>query len=60
MLQNICSYSECGRYCKNSGVEFSIDYKNKFSDDFSVSLGYNVAFLENLILEVNNGRFWIY
>jgi TonB-linked SusC/RagA family outer membrane protein len=40
---------------RNSGVEFSIDYKNKFSDNFSMSVGYNVTFLENEVLEVNNG-----
>ncbi|MGO4816790.1 SusC/RagA family TonB-linked outer membrane protein [Flavobacterium sp. W22_SRS_FP1] len=44
---------------KNSGVEFSVDYKNKFSDSFSLSLGYNVTFLENKVLEVNNGTGFI-
>lgn len=44
---------------RNSGVEFSIDYKNKFSENFNMSLGYNVTFLENEVLEVNNGTGFI-
>jgi TonB-linked SusC/RagA family outer membrane protein len=44
---------------RNSGLEFSIDYKEKFSDSFSLSLGYNVTFLKNEVLEVNNGTGFI-
>ncbi|GIZ10528.1 TonB-dependent receptor [Flavobacterium sp. UMI-01] len=44
---------------RNSGLEFSIDYKTKFSDDFDMSLGYNVTFLKNKVLEVNNGTGFI-
>jgi hypothetical protein len=44
---------------RNSGVEFSIDYKNQFSENFSMSVGYNVTFLENEVLEVNNGTGFI-
>jgi TonB-linked SusC/RagA family outer membrane protein len=44
---------------RNSGLEFSIDYKNKFSDDFSMSVGYNITFLKNEVLEVNNGTGFI-
>jgi len=44
---------------RNSGFEFSIDYKEKFSDAFSLSLGYNVTFLKNEVLEVNNGTGFI-
>lgn len=44
---------------KNSGIEFAIDYKNKFSENFSLNLGYNVTFLENKVLEVNNGTGFI-
>lgn len=44
---------------RNSGLEFSIDYKNKFSDNFSMSVGYNVTFLKNEVLEVNNGTGFI-
>lgn len=40
---------------RNSGVEFAIDYKEKFSDSFSMSLGYNVTFIKNEVLQVNNG-----
>ncbi|MDI5949321.1 SusC/RagA family TonB-linked outer membrane protein [Flavobacterium yafengii] len=40
---------------RNSGLEFAIDYKNKFSDNFSMSVGYNVTFLKNEVLAVNNG-----
>ncbi|MFV8362693.1 SusC/RagA family TonB-linked outer membrane protein [Flavobacterium sp. ZT3P35] len=44
---------------RNSGLEFAIDYKNKFSDNFSLSVGYNVTFLKNEVLEVNNGTGYI-
>jgi len=44
---------------RNSGFEFSIDYKEKFSDSFSMSVGYNVTFLKNEVLEVNNGTGFI-
>jgi TonB-linked SusC/RagA family outer membrane protein len=37
---------------RNSGVEFSIDYKNSFSDDFSMSIGYNVTLLKNEVVEI--------
>lgn len=44
---------------RNSGIEFAIDYKEKVSDNFSMSVGYNVTFLENKVLEVNNGTGFI-
>ena len=44
---------------RNSGLEFAIDYKNKFTDNFSMSVGYNVTFLKNEVLEVNNGTGYI-
>jgi len=44
---------------RNSGIEFSVDYKTKFSNDFSMSLGYNVTFLKNEVLAVNNGTGFI-
>lgn len=44
---------------RNSGFEFAIDYKEKFSDSFSMSLGYNVTFLKNEVLEVNNSTHYI-
>ncbi|MBB1193412.1 SusC/RagA family protein [Flavobacterium sp. SOK18b] len=40
---------------RNTGLELALDYKNKFSDSFSLSVGYNVTFLKNEVLEVNNG-----
>lgn len=40
---------------RNSGFEFAIDYKEKLSENFSLSLGYNVTFIKNEVLEVNNG-----
>ena len=40
---------------RNSGFEFALDYKNKFSENFSISVGYNITFLKNEVLEVNNG-----
>ncbi len=42
---------------KNSGLEFSVDYKNNFSDDFSMSIGYNVTFLKNEVTEINGTDF---
>nr|WP_315240251.1 TonB-dependent receptor [uncultured Flavobacterium sp.] len=44
---------------RNSGFEFAIDYKEKFSDTFSMSVGYNVTFLKNEVLEVNNATHYI-
>ncbi|MGL2999308.1 SusC/RagA family TonB-linked outer membrane protein [Flavobacterium sp. RSSB_23] len=44
---------------RNSGLEFAIDYKHTFENEFSLSLGYNVTFLKNKVLEVNNGTGFI-
>ncbi|RUT71841.1 TonB-dependent receptor [Flavobacterium cupreum] len=44
---------------RNSGFEFAIDYKEKFSDAFSMSVGYNVTFLKNEVFEVNNETHYI-
>jgi TonB-linked SusC/RagA family outer membrane protein len=44
---------------RNSGIEFAVDYKTNFSNEFTMSLGYNVTFLENKVLEVNNGTGFI-
>ena len=44
---------------RNSGLEFAIDYKDKFSDNFSMSVGYNVTFLKNEVLAVDNGTGFI-
>jgi outer membrane receptor protein involved in Fe transport len=32
---------------RNEGIEFSANFSNKFSDDFNMSLGYNVTVLRN-------------
>ena len=39
---------------RNSGVEFAIDYKTNLSENFSISLGYNVTLIKNKVLKVNN------
>jgi TonB-linked SusC/RagA family outer membrane protein len=44
---------------RNSGFEFAIDYKQKFSDSFSLNVGYNVTFIKNEVLKVNNGTGFI-
>nr|WP_315145986.1 TonB-dependent receptor [uncultured Flavobacterium sp.] len=44
---------------RNSGVEFSMDFKHSFDNDFSLSLGYNVTFLKNEVLAVDNGTGFI-
>ncbi|KAF2517687.1 SusC/RagA family TonB-linked outer membrane protein [Flavobacterium foetidum] len=44
---------------KNSGFEFAIDYKEKLSDSFNISVGYNVTLLKNEVTEVNNGTGFI-
>lgn len=42
---------------KNSGLEFSVDYKNNFTDDFSINVAYNVTFLKNEVTEINGTEF---
>lgn len=32
---------------RNEGIEFAVNYSNKFSDDFNMNLGYNVTVLRN-------------
>lgn len=44
---------------RNSGVEFSMDFKHTFTNDLSLSLGYNVTFLKNEVLAVDNGTGFI-
>ena len=39
---------------RNTGLEFSINYKKTVSDNFKFSLGYNVTTLKNEVLSVNN------
>jgi hypothetical protein len=42
---------------RNEGGEFSISYKNKFSDNFNMSLGYNVTLIKNNVTEINGANF---
>ncbi|PKB15516.1 TonB-dependent receptor [Flavobacterium sp. 5] len=44
---------------KNTGVEFAIDYSKTFSNKLSLSLGYNVTFIKNVVTEVKNGTHYI-
>jgi len=39
---------------RNKGFEFSINYKDKITDDFSFAVGYNFTTLDNEVLKVNN------
>jgi TonB-linked SusC/RagA family outer membrane protein len=39
---------------RNSGFEFSINYKETLSDNFKIALGYNVTTIKNEVLSVNN------
>lgn len=40
---------------KNYGLEFAVGFNDKLSDNFSYSVNYNVTFIKNKVLEVNNG-----
>jgi TonB-linked SusC/RagA family outer membrane protein len=40
---------------KNYGLELAVGYKNKVTDSFSFDVNYNVTFIKNKVLEVNNG-----
>ncbi len=40
---------------RNTGVELAIGYRGSFSQDFSYRLNYNVTYLQNEVLEVDNG-----
>ncbi|PZR22972.1 MAG: SusC/RagA family protein [Flavobacterium psychrophilum] len=40
---------------ENKGVELALTYSDKIGDDFSYKASYNVTFLKNEVLEVNNG-----
>ncbi len=42
---------------RNEGVEFAINYKNKFSENFSLNLGYNVTVLKNNVTQINGAEF---
>jgi len=40
---------------KNYGVELAAGYKTQIGKDLSIDVNYNVTFLKNKVLEVNNG-----
>lgn len=40
---------------ENKGLELALTYSDKIGDDFSFRTSYNVTFLKNEVLEVNNG-----
>ena len=42
---------------RNQGAEFSINYKENFSDDFRMGISYNLTYLENEVTEVNGAEF---
>lgn len=42
---------------RNEGLEFSVNYSNKFSDDFKMSVGYNVTVLKNKVTEIIGADF---
>lgn len=46
-----------GGTTRNQGLEFSINYKQAFSDDFKVNLAYNMTYLENEVTQVNGAEF---
>ena len=39
---------------RNRGLEFAINYKEKFSENFKIGIGYNITTIKNEVLEVNN------
>ena len=43
----------------NKGWEFALNYNQNFSDDFSISAGYNISFLDNEVTRVDNGTGYI-
>ncbi|MCO6148875.1 TonB-dependent receptor [Flavobacterium sp. NRK1] len=40
---------------RNSGLELALTYKDRITENFSISASYNVTFLKNEVTEVNNG-----
>lgn len=44
---------------RNRGVEFAIGYSDQITDDFSFSVNYNIATLDNEVLFVNNDNGFI-
>ncbi|MHA3787188.1 SusC/RagA family TonB-linked outer membrane protein [Flavobacterium hauense] len=44
---------------ENKGLELALTYSDKIGDDFNFRASYNVTFLKNEVLEVNNGTGYI-
>ena len=44
---------------ENKGIDLSINFRHSFSDDFSMSVGYNLTTVKNKALEVNNAAGFI-
>jgi TonB-linked SusC/RagA family outer membrane protein len=42
---------------RNEGIEFAVNFKEDFSKDFSINLGYNVTLLKNNVTEINGAEF---
>ncbi len=42
---------------RNAGLEFAVNYKDNFSDDFSINLGYNITLIKNNVTEINGAKF---
>ncbi|MBZ9651703.1 TonB-dependent receptor [Psychroflexus sp. CCL10W] len=42
---------------RNKGIEFSVDYSESFSDDFTLSAGFNVATVSNEVKRVSGAAF---
>lgn len=40
---------------ENKGLELALTYNDKIGDDFTIRASYNVTFLQNEVLQVNNG-----
>lgn len=44
---------------ENKGLELALTYNEKIGDDFNIRASYNVTFLKNEVLEVNNGTGYV-
>lgn len=44
---------------RNQGLEFSIGYQKRFDNELKINFNYNIATLDNEVLEVNNGTGFI-
>ena len=44
---------------RNQGLEFSIGYQKRFDNELKGNFNYNIATLDNEVLEVNNGTGFI-